>query len=44
MTITIDRPIQQKPLSFEEFLDRYGGDDRYYTDRWRVKCGMLKLD
>jgi Uma2 family endonuclease len=29
MTITIDQPIQQKPLSFDEFLDRYGGDNRY---------------
>jgi Uma2 family endonuclease len=29
MTITLDQPIQQKPLSFEEFLDRYGGDNRY---------------
>jgi hypothetical protein len=24
MTITIDQPLQQKPLSFDEFLDRYG--------------------
>jgi Uma2 family endonuclease len=29
MTITIDRLIQQQPLSFDEFLDRYGGDNRY---------------
>jgi Uma2 family endonuclease len=29
MTITIDQPIQQKPLSFDEFLARYGGDNRY---------------
>ncbi len=37
MTITIpsgtaksnDRSIQQKPLSFEEFLVHYGGDNRY---------------
>jgi len=29
MTIAIDQPIQQKPLSFDEFLDRYGGDNRY---------------
>ena len=29
MTITIDQPLQQKPLSFDEFLDRYGGDNRY---------------
>ncbi|MCP2730762.1 Uma2 family endonuclease [Limnofasciculus baicalensis] len=24
-----DQPIQQKPLSFDEFLSRYGGDNRY---------------
>ncbi|KOP27075.1 hypothetical protein AMR41_06910 [Hapalosiphon sp. MRB220] len=24
-----NQPIQQKPLSFEEFLARYGGDNRY---------------
>jgi Uma2 family endonuclease len=24
-----DQPIQQKPLNFEEFLVRYGGDNRY---------------
>lgn len=24
-----DQPIQQKPLSFEEFLVCYGGDNRY---------------
>jgi len=24
-----DQPIQQKPLSFDEFLTRYGGDNRY---------------
>jgi Uma2 family endonuclease len=24
-----DQPIQQKPLSFDEFLARYGGDNRY---------------
>ncbi len=29
MTISIDQPLQQKPLSFDEFLDRYGGDNRY---------------
>jgi Uma2 family endonuclease len=29
MTITIDQPIQQKPLSFDEFLVNYGGDNRY---------------
>lgn len=29
MTIAIDQPIQQKPLSFDEFLVRYGGDNRY---------------
>lgn len=29
MTIAIDQPIQQQPLSFDEFLDRYGGDNRY---------------
>ena len=29
MTTTIDRAIQQRPLSFEEFLIRYGGDNRY---------------
>lgn len=29
MTIAIDQPIQQKPLSFDEFLARYGGDKRY---------------
>ena len=29
MTIAIDQPIQQKPLSFDEFLTRYGGDNRY---------------
>jgi Uma2 family endonuclease len=29
MTIATDRPIQQKPLSFEEFLIQYGDDDRY---------------
>jgi Uma2 family endonuclease len=29
MTIAINQPIQQKPLSFDEFLARYGGDNRY---------------
>ena len=29
MTIAIDQPIQQKPLSFDEFIARYGGDNRY---------------
>jgi Uma2 family endonuclease len=29
MTITIDQAIQQKPLSFDDFLIRYGGDNRY---------------
>ena len=24
-----DQPIQQKPLSFDEFLARYGGNNRY---------------
>lgn len=28
-TPAIDQPIQQKPLSFDEFLTRYGGDNRY---------------
>jgi hypothetical protein len=28
MAITIDQPIQQKPLSFDDFFDRYGGDNR----------------
>jgi len=29
MTIAINQPIQQKPLSFDEFLTRYSGDNRY---------------
>ena len=29
MTIALDQKIQQKPLSFDDFLDRYGGDNRY---------------
>jgi Uma2 family endonuclease len=29
MTIAIDQAIQQKPLNFDDFLDRYGGDNRY---------------
>jgi Uma2 family endonuclease len=29
MTIAINQPIQHKPLSFDEFLARYGGDNRY---------------
>lgn len=29
MTLAIDQPIQQKPLNFDEFLARYGGNDRY---------------
>jgi Uma2 family endonuclease len=29
MIIAIDQPIQQKPLSFDEFIVRYGGDNRY---------------
>jgi Uma2 family endonuclease len=29
MTIASDRPIQQKPLSFEAFLAQYGDDGRY---------------
>lgn len=29
MTIAVDQAIQQKPLSFDEFLARYGGDNRY---------------
>lgn len=29
MTLVTDQPIQQKPLSFDEFLARYGGDNRY---------------
>jgi Uma2 family endonuclease len=29
MTIAIDQPIQQKPLNFDGFLARYGGDNRY---------------
>jgi Uma2 family endonuclease len=29
MTITVDQPRQQKPLSFDDFLDRFGGDNRY---------------
>ena len=29
MTIAVDRPIDQKALSFEEFLAHYGGDNRY---------------
>ncbi len=29
MTIAVDKAIQQKPLSFDEFLAHYGGDKRY---------------
>jgi Uma2 family endonuclease len=29
MSVAIDRAIQQKPLSFEDFLAQYGDDDRY---------------
>lgn len=29
MTITIDQPIRHKPISFDDFLLRYGGDNRY---------------
>jgi len=29
MTLAIDRSIQPKPLSFDEFLLRYGNDNRY---------------
>jgi Uma2 family endonuclease len=29
MTIAIDRLIQQQPIGFEEFLARYGDDNRY---------------
>ncbi|NER83267.1 MAG: Uma2 family endonuclease [Leptolyngbya sp. SIO1D8] len=29
MTLATDPPIQQKPLSFDEFLARYGDDKRY---------------
>jgi Uma2 family endonuclease len=28
-TTIIDQPIRQKQLSFDEFIDRYGGDNRY---------------
>ena len=29
MTIATNIPLQQKPLSFEDFLTQYGGDKRY---------------
>jgi Uma2 family endonuclease len=29
MTLAIDQLIQQKPLSFDEFIARHGGDSRY---------------
>jgi Uma2 family endonuclease len=29
MTIAFDQPIQQKPLSFDEFIIRYGDNNRY---------------
>ncbi|MEQ9485291.1 Uma2 family endonuclease [Coleofasciculus sp. F4-SAH-05] len=29
MTIAVEQAIQQKPLSFDEFLARYGSDNRY---------------
>ncbi len=29
MIVATNRPIQQKPLSFEEFFTHYGGDNRY---------------
>lgn len=29
MTLAAKQPIQQKPLCFDEFIARYGGDNRY---------------
>jgi Uma2 family endonuclease len=29
MTLALNQPIQEQPLSFEKFLARYGGDNRY---------------
>ncbi len=29
MTIAIDRPLQPQPISFDEFLNLYSGDNRY---------------
>jgi hypothetical protein len=29
MPIAIEHPIQQKPITLEEFLIKYGDDDRY---------------
>ncbi|MBE9041787.1 Uma2 family endonuclease [Oscillatoriales cyanobacterium LEGE 11467] len=29
MTLATDRSLEQKPLGFDEFLTRYGGDKRY---------------
>ncbi len=29
MTIVVDQAIQQKLISFDGFLARYGGDNRY---------------
>ncbi|PSB56136.1 Uma2 family endonuclease [Chamaesiphon polymorphus] len=29
MTITIEQPLQQKPIGFDEFLASYGGNNRY---------------
>jgi Uma2 family endonuclease len=29
MTVALDRPIQQKSLTFDEFVVQYGGDKRY---------------
>jgi Uma2 family endonuclease len=29
MTITVEQPIQNKPISFDDFLVSYGGDNRY---------------
>ncbi len=29
MTVALDRPIQQKALTFDEFVVQYGGDKRY---------------
>ena len=29
MTVALEQQIQQKPLSFDDFLIRYGGDNRY---------------
>jgi Uma2 family endonuclease len=41
MTITVDQPRQQKPLSFDDFLDRYGGDNRYELIDGEVFDGEL---